>query len=306
MIRSVPSRPASVFSLSPTSQRFQSPDHAHYSLGRVHSALGNYHQAVELLRKNVTLLTGDLSRERFGLTGLASVSSSAELCEPLAELGEFAEGIAYGEEAIRIAEVVDHPFSRVHAYWGIGNLYLTKATSPRPSPCSNEVLHSARARTFCSCSPCCLSLGAAFALSGRSAEALPLLEQAIEQAPAGRLRVYLPRWTIRLGEGHLLAGRIEAAIEARRALTLARDATQRGLEAWALRLLGKIAAQQEPPAVELARSITDGHGHCQELGMRPLLAHCHLGLGTCMPSMDDGRKRMSHCPPPSRSTGPWR
>jgi class 3 adenylate cyclase/tetratricopeptide (TPR) repeat protein len=52
---------------------------AHYSLGLVHSALYNYHQAIELLRKNVTLLTGDLSRERFGLTGLASVSSSIEL-----------------------------------------------------------------------------------------------------------------------------------------------------------------------------------------------------------------------------------
>src|SRR5262249_54081957 len=77
---------------------------ANYSLGRVHSALGNHHQAVELLRKNVTLLQGDLRRERFGLTGLASVSAIAHLSEPLAELGEFAEGITYGEEAIHIAQ----------------------------------------------------------------------------------------------------------------------------------------------------------------------------------------------------------
>ena len=69
--------------------------------------------------------------------------------------------------------------------------------------------------------------------------------------------------------------------EARRALTLARDSKQRGLEAWALRLLGKIAAQQEPPAVEQAEAhYRQARAIASELGMRPLLAHCHLGLGT--------------------------
>jgi len=109
-----------------------------------------------------------------------------------------------------------------------------------------------------------------------------LLEQAVEHGLSGRARVWLPRWIRQLGEGYLLAGRIEeATTEARRALTLARDYKQRGPEAWALRLLGKITAQQEPPAVELA----EGHYRqamaiAKELGMRPLLAHCHLGLGT--------------------------
>jgi len=125
------------------------------------------------------------------------------------------------------------------------------------------------------------ALGAAFALSGRIAEALPLLEQAVEQAPSGRVRVYLPRWTIQLGEGYLCAGRLEEAmIEARRALTLARDYRQRGLESWALRLLGEIHAQQKPPAVEEAEALyREAIAIADALGMRPLLAHCHLGLG---------------------------
>jgi hypothetical protein len=71
------------------------------ALGRIHSALGNYPRAADLRRKNVTVLTGDLSRERFGLAALASVASRIELSETLAELGAFAEGIAYGEEALR-------------------------------------------------------------------------------------------------------------------------------------------------------------------------------------------------------------
>jgi len=256
---------------------------AHYSLGRVHSALGNYPQAIELFGKNVTLLTGDLSRERFGLTGLASVLSSLDLSEAFAELGAFAEGITYGAEAIRIAETVDHPFSRVSAYWEIGHLYLYKGDFPKAISMLERGLELCQTWNILLLFPPVASdLGAAFALSGRIAEALPLLEQAVEQAPSGRVRVWLPRWTIRLSEGYLLAGRIEAAMtEARRALTLARDYQQRGLEAWALRLLGEIEAQREPPGVEPAEEhYRNAIAIANALGMRPLQAHCHRGLGT--------------------------
>ena len=41
----------------------------------------------------------------------------------LAERGEFDEGIAHGQEAIRLAEVADHPFSLVLACWGLAHLY---------------------------------------------------------------------------------------------------------------------------------------------------------------------------------------
>ncbi len=271
-----------VFSLANRFGDFGLQIMVHYSLGRVHSTLGNYRQAVELQGKNVTLLTGDLSRERFGLTGLASVSSSVELSEALAELGEFAEGITYGEEAIRIAEVVDHPFSRVFAYLGIGDLYLYKGDLPKAISLLERGLALCETWNIPLLAPPVAStLGAAFALSGRIAEALPLLEQAVERAPSGRLRVNLPRLTMQLGEGYLFAGRIEEAmIEARSALTLARDYKQRGLEAWALRLLGEIAAHRGPPEVEQAEShYRQALALADELGMRPLLAHCHLGLG---------------------------
>jgi tetratricopeptide (TPR) repeat protein len=255
---------------------------AHYSLGGVHSALGNFHQAAELLRKNVTLLQGNLSRERFGLTGLASVSSIGWLSEPLAELGEFAEGIVYGEEGIRIAEAVDHPFSRVFAYWSIGSLYLYTGDLPKAISVLERGLELCRTGDIPLLLPWVASaLGYAYALSGRRAEALPLLEQAVEQAPSMRLRVLLPRWTIQLGEAYLFAGRIqEAMTEARRALTLARDYKQRGLEAWALRLLGEIESHRDLPEVEQAEAhYRQAIAIATELEMRPLLAHCHLGLG---------------------------
>ncbi len=67
---------------------------------------------------------------------------------------------------------------------------------------------------------------------------------------------------------------------AERALALSRDQKERGNEAQALRLLGDIASHPDPPDAE------NGEDHyrqamtlAEELGMRPLVAHCHLGLG---------------------------
>jgi len=85
-----------------------------------------------------------------------------------------------------------------------------------------------------------------------------------------------------LSEAYLLAGRMqEAAQLARRALALARAHKERGHEAWAMRLLGEIAAHQDSPEIEPTKHhYRQALALAEELGMRPLVAHCHLGLGT--------------------------
>jgi len=83
-----------------------------------------------------------------------------------------------------------------------------------------------------------------------------------------------------LEEAHLLADRLEAAHAlAERTLALTRERQERGYQAYALRLLGAIAARREPPE----RDQADAHYRqalalAEELGMRPLQAHCHRGL----------------------------
>jgi tetratricopeptide (TPR) repeat protein len=73
----------------------------------------------------------------------------------------------------------------------------------------------------------------------------------------------------------------EAVQLAGRALNLARAQKERGHQAWALRFLGEIAAHQAPPAIEpAAPHYRQALALADELGMRPLVAHCHLGLGT--------------------------
>src|SRR4029453_8645271 len=85
-----------------------------------------------------------------------------------------------------------------------------------------------------------------------------------------------------LGEAHLHAGRLEEAhARAAHALDLARTYQERGHEAYALRLLGDIATHRDPPQVEAAEaSYRQALALADELGMRPLQAHCHRGLGT--------------------------
>jgi tetratricopeptide (TPR) repeat protein len=56
---------------------------------------------------------------------------------------------------------------------------------------------------------------------------------------------------------------------------------ERGDEAYALHLLGEIAARCDPPESEQAEAYyQQALALAEELGMRPLQAHCHLGLGT--------------------------
>jgi tetratricopeptide (TPR) repeat protein len=126
------------------------------------------------------------------------------------------------------------------------------------------------------------ALGEAYTRAGRIAEAVPLLTQAMEQSAATESAYLETRCCLPLGEAQLLAGRLEEAHAlAEHALALAREHQERGNEAYALRLLGDIAAQREPPESEQS----EGHYRqalalAEELGMRPLQAHGHLGLGT--------------------------
>jgi tetratricopeptide (TPR) repeat protein len=85
-----------------------------------------------------------------------------------------------------------------------------------------------------------------------------------------------------MGEGYVLAGRLEEAMQlGQQALELTRAKKQQGYQAYALRLLGDIAAQRIPPQVEESeRHYRQGLALAEALGMRPLQAHCHHGLGT--------------------------
>jgi tetratricopeptide (TPR) repeat protein len=132
-------------------------------------------------------------------------------------------------------------------------------------------------------------LGYACALSARADEGRDLLEEVIQDATTmssmGVGRAMQLAW---LGEAYLLEGRLDDALErAQQAVSLAQRHQERSHEAWSLRLLGEIASRRDRPAVERAEGYyQEALALAGDLGMRPLVAHCHLHLGKLFRNTD--------------------
>jgi class 3 adenylate cyclase/tetratricopeptide (TPR) repeat protein len=258
---------------------------AYFVLGEVYYGLGDYHQAIAMLRRNVEALDQAGSHERFGEPtlgpGLQAVASRCWLIQALAGVGAFAEGIAIAEDALRLAEADGHPYTLALAYARVSFLYLGQGEVHQAIPCLERGLELCRVggiqqyRTGLYC-----ALSYALALSGRIPEALALLEQTVGRAPAPSLisSTSLHVW---VSEVYLRAGHVaEANNLVVHALARAREHKERGAEAWTLRLLGDIAMHRDPLEAEAAEAhYRQALALAEELGMRPLQAHCHLGLG---------------------------
>src|SRR2546426_1102762 len=248
---------------------------ANVYLGQVYHWLGNYRRAAELLGRNVASLEGEL--RRCDLTVRQDVNSRTFLAWCLAELGEFTRALAHADEAIRLAEASGSAYALVHACSGAGFVHLRSGRFDRAIAAAERAVELCRGRDFSALSAIPASiLGPAYMSTGRPGEAIPLLERAIEIASV----LGAPMLGF-LGEAYLLSGRTDDAQGvATRALGLSVEREERGWEAWTLRLLGEVAARREGPQVEAA---ADAYRRAmrvaEELGMRPLIGRCHLGLG---------------------------
>jgi tetratricopeptide (TPR) repeat protein/class 3 adenylate cyclase len=257
---------------------------AYFDLGAVHRALGDYRLAMDYLQSNVASLEGYMLGQRLGMGGPLSVGSLSYLIWCLADLGEFAEGITRGEEAVRMAKALGQPEGLIFAYRGVGYLDLMRGDLHQAIPLLERSLRLCQ--DFPGYFPwIASSLGYAYALSGRLAEAMPLLERALQPPAAGKVGHAVR--VAYLSEAYLLAGRMDKAVEfARHALEFARAHKERGNQAYALRLLGAIAAQQDPPESEEADAYhRQALALAEELGMRPLQAHCRRSFGTLYAAM---------------------
>ena len=188
-----------------------------------------------------------------------------------------------GEDAVRLAEAVEHPFSMAAAlmvcWFGLPPPRRRPHGDPRARTGPGALPERQHPASF----PMTASLlGAAYALAGRAAEALPLLDQMLERVATGSRMFFHALVLTELSEALLLVGRVdEASALAGRLLELSRTHTGRGYQAHAYRLLGEVAMRREPPDVDQAAAhYRQALALAEELGMRPLQAHCHLGLGT--------------------------
>jgi DNA-binding winged helix-turn-helix (wHTH) protein/tetratricopeptide (TPR) repeat protein len=252
---------------------------ASYHLGLTYQSIGAFERAAALLRRNVEAA----DREAGTPTTRVRIISQAWLAQTLGALGEFAEGRRHGEEALHLATLAGQRNTPIIAHNCLGHLYLTQGDLEaaiwvlepglalgRAAGDRNQLRRIAAA------------LGYAYALQGRLAEGRALLEEAIsESLRTGGLTGLAGRvaW---LSEVCRLAGRGQEAWQhARQALDLAQQQKERHNEALALHQLGVVQAHTDPPDVAQAEAYyQQALALAEELGMRPLQAHCHRGLGT--------------------------
>jgi tetratricopeptide (TPR) repeat protein len=255
---------------------------AQYYLGAAYNKMGRYSQAIDVLKRGMQTVEGPRRHERYGTTVVLSVICRSHLIQCLAAVGSFSEGVPYGEEGISIAEELDHPVSLIYVNCSLGVLFLMQGETDKAIPLLERALRICQSASIPVYVPFVASrLGAAHLFAGRVSDGLPYLEQGVENFPTVGRVGFLSLSMVWLSEGYLRSSRLaESSDLAKRALDLSRAHKERGHEAWALKLLGDIALYQHHANLEEAESYyQQAFKLGLELGMRPLQAHCHVGLG---------------------------
>ena len=253
---------------------------ATFALGFACHQLGDYRRAVEYQQRATDLADRTSLRVPVGRQIIPGVFSRIYLAFGLADLGRFPDAHIAAEEASRLADAAHSLYTQAFAAYGVGVVSLRKgddlAQAIRPlehgvKVCletDNHILFPHVAAT----------LGSLYARCGRDTEGVALLTQALDAAVLKDVMAARSWILTRLAEAHLDARRLTDAYKiAERAHELARRQRERGFEAWALTILAEVEAQQE--ARTAVGRFTTAADLGTELGMRPLVAHCHLGLG---------------------------
>jgi class 3 adenylate cyclase/tetratricopeptide (TPR) repeat protein len=270
---------------------------ARYYVAHASHLAGDSRRAEDVCRRLMPLLRDQPTRERFGLAVFPAVMSRGHLARVLAERGVFDEGDAYGQEAIRLAEALDHPFSVVVGSLDLAYLKSVRGQLSQAAPLLESAVAQSREWNFTSQLPTAMaSLGFVYAWSGRIDEGVASLQQAVTAHERAGIAAYLSLSVARLGEAYLLANQVEDARScADRALMLARGRGERVYEAWVLRLLGDIASHRTRPDVATASThYGAAMTLASELEMRPLVAHCHAGLGRLYRRTDNPGQAQEH------------
>jgi len=244
--------------------------------------LGDHHGTEHHCRAVIDALPGDLSRERLGLVAYPAVVARAYLARALAERGVFDAGCEHGQEAVRLGEELDHPFSLVWAYLHLGYLEGLRGHFNRAILLIERAVALSHEWNIVYETPIAMAaLGHVYARSGRVEEGVSWLQRALAGYASAGIGYLRAMSLAQLGEALLLVGRVEEAWDCgTRAVGLASERGERGQEAWAHHLLGEIASHQNCLDVAAAEAQYAGATVlASELGMRPLVAHCRFSLG---------------------------
>jgi tetratricopeptide (TPR) repeat protein len=252
-------------------------------LVNAHHYRGDHDAAVDLALQNIATLPAEWLTETLGLATTISVFDRWLLVRSLADLGRFSEAGPYQAEAIRIAEEIRHPYSVGMAYFAAGSLHLRKGEwSAARSLMKHAIDVFLEASAILLLPPAVADCAWILAQLGESKDARARLHEA-----EGRIERHAERgivaqraWAYHaLGRAYVLLGEVQQATQvATRAIECASGF--HGHMAYTQHLLGDIATHPG----RFDREDGEDHYHqalmiATDRRMRPLVAHCHLGLG---------------------------
>jgi len=252
-------------------------------LGTAHYYRAEFEQAVELATDNLAALPADWVYKFLATGTPASVSDRCLLVRSLAQLGRFAEAARYEAEAIRLAESTHHAYTIGLAYYAAGTFHLLKGDWAKASSLLEHGLAVFRAGNVAILLRVHVaSFAWALAQLGETSEALDRLregEALVDRFAASGHAAYSAWAYHSLGRACLLLGRLDEA----RSLgdrAIESDPSHPGFAAHALHLLGDVATHPDRfDAASAEVHYRKALALAEPRGMRPLVAHCHLGLG---------------------------
>ena len=254
---------------------------ANFALGTAYATRGEWAEAEACYRAAITPFEGAVTAEIVQTLHYQDSGARAWLAWALESRGEFEEALQFARTALRIALVRGSKAQEATYDCMLGIVLLGMGDvdeAIRVLERAVEISHAYDVRDWIGIAD--MLVGRAYALAGRVAEAIRALESGAAHCEAIKQMTNFPARLATLAEAYALAGRRDDADRtARRAAALAREHGQRADEALCLRVLGRIAAVDDGCNVASAEKyFTNARDLAAALGMRPLVAHCHLDL----------------------------
>ena len=252
-------------------------------LEQAHYLRGEYERVVELATGNLAAMRADSPFETLGGALPISIYDRYRMLQSLTELGRFAEAAPYEAEALRLAELTHNAYTVGMVQNAAGWLYCLKGDWATARSLIERGIAGFRTGSVVWELPEMVAASAwVLAQVGEASEALTRLregEQLLDRdAAKGTLYFHAPASRL-LGRAALRLGRLDDARSmGDRALEY--SLSRRGAAAHTLHLLGDVATHPDRFDAQ------SGEAHyrralalAEPRGMRPLIAHGHLGLG---------------------------
>ena len=254
-------------------------------LGQAHYFRGEYQRVVDLATDNLAVLPADSDYESFGAAMPIAIYDRYLLVRSLAQLGRFAEAARYETEALRLAGPTRHAYAVGMAHLAASWRHLLKGSWARARSLIEHGVAAYRTGNIVLNLPHAVASSAwALAQVGEVGPALSRFEEGEQllarEAARGIVGIH-GEACHSLARAALLLGRLDDARRlAERALFY--SPSHPGFAAHARHLLGDVAAH--PDRFDAGPGEAEAHYRkalalAEACAMRPLVAHCHLGLG---------------------------